>query len=125
MNAVHTLRKSGVKVNITHYRVVDTGVKNSRKKVLPMHVIREKGWQPFIQAKGGKTEVTLSYDNFSVTASAECSRKDAYIRKYGLKVGMERALATINPLLANIPSINEEINLLINTLSHSSESKTV
>jgi hypothetical protein len=122
MNIVYALRKSGAKVRVTHYRVVDTGAFDSRKKTLPMHEIRRLGWQPYILAHGGKTEVTLDLGGQTISSISECSKKDAYIRKYGLEVAMERALSHISPILRSGGDVIKEFSVMSKILSPTNES---
>lgn len=102
---VKSLRQQKYKIRVTHYRLVKAGAKFAMKgkpDLLPMHEIQTRNFQYAILAKGGKVVVELtSPNNVSVSAEAECSKKDVYVKKEGVKLALERALDKLNSNLTD------------------------
>lgn len=79
MMTVHKLRKAGFKVQVRHFRCYDDDINT------PL-------------SKGGSTEVLITYPpqegigTCSVVGIAECSPKDNFDRKRGVRIALGRAL---------------------------------
>jgi hypothetical protein len=94
MNRVHSLRKSGNKVSVTHRRRYFDPV-NQRWAVLSRY---ERSLSPLpefvtVDQHGGETEVTLrTKDGRELRSIAKCSKKDAYVRSIGLNFALDGLL---------------------------------
>jgi hypothetical protein len=78
MLTVHELRKRGYKVKVNHTRRLEI-----------------KSWQKDVfSPRGGVTEVIISDNSGSIlgAAAAQCSKKDNFNRKRGVRIALGRAL---------------------------------
>lgn len=93
---IHSLRLQGFRVNINHYRFI--GNPKKKHNLTSYFHIREQGWQSRITAKGGLTtvEVCDTDDKPVYNAEARCSRSDAFCRKAGLRICLERIEQQMN-----------------------------
>jgi hypothetical protein len=87
METVETLRKKGYKVAVYHTRRYD------HKLIQPM------------LAKGGRTEVVITTPKGdTVEGQARCSKCDAYDKKVGVRIALQRALDKLaNPKKVEAP----------------------
>jgi len=85
---ISTLRKSGVKAFVTHYRF-------DRKdgQLYPKNVI-ENGAD--IDPRGGKVEVKLVKGDKTVIGVAKCSSLDVFNKREGLNKALGRALGKLS-----------------------------
>lgn len=97
MNTVQELRKSGYKVLVNHLRYPARVTKNTSKrqsqkiKLENVYALTENGLgiSPF----GGKTTLDIvSPDGATYHSDAECSVKDVYNKRLGIKIALGRAL---------------------------------
>jgi hypothetical protein len=91
MNRVHSLRKSGNKVSVTHRRRYFDPV-NRRWSVLSRYERALAPLPDFVTAdvRGGETEVSLrTKEGRELTAVAKCSKKDIYVRSVGLNTALD------------------------------------
>lgn len=91
MNRVHSLRKSGNKVSVTHRRRYFDPV-NKRWSVLSRYERALAPLPDFVTAdvRGGETEVSLrTKEGRELTAVAKCSKKDIYVRSVGLNTALD------------------------------------
>ena len=85
---IQELRQKKYKVRVTHKRLIRYVEK---PLLVPLFEIREKLWQNLILPKGGETIIeATSTDNKEYVAVAECSLKDSYNNKIGLKIALGR-----------------------------------
>lgn len=98
MSTVEQLRKNGYKVRVSHYRWLDMGSYQgingaalmSRREAEADNIT----WNPDV--KGGETIVEVtSPEGLTVRAIAECSEKDTFNRKMGLRIALGRALISL------------------------------
>jgi len=91
MNRVHSLRKSGNKVSVTHRRRYFDPV-NKRWTLLSRY---ERSLAPlpnFVtpDVRGGETEVCIrTKDGRELRSVAKCSKKDVYVRSVGLNTALD------------------------------------
>lgn len=77
------LRRTGYKVQVNHYRYYGN-------KLLQKYEV-QYGSQP--NSKGGMTTIKITTpENWELNGFAECSEKDAYNRKLGVKIALNRAM---------------------------------
>jgi hypothetical protein len=99
MNRVHSLRKSGNKVSVTHRRRYFDPV-NKRWTLLSRYERSLAPLPAFVQpdVRGGETEVCLrTKDGLEVKSVAKCSKKDVYVRSVGLNSALDGLLKeTVN-----------------------------
>ena len=94
MNRVHSLRKSGNKVSVTHRRRYFDPV-NNRWAVLSRY---ERSLTPLpdfvsVDVRGGETEVSLrTKEGRELKSVAKCSKKDVYVRSIGLNTALDQLL---------------------------------
>lgn len=115
MNTTHTiesLRKSGHKVRVTHYRAAMTTVNyltelvNQRRMkardasdalVSSLRRVTKQGKKAReydeLSHMGGKTIIEVTKDGVTHKAEAQCSIKDAFNRKLGNKICLARLAA--------------------------------
>lgn len=88
MTTVAQLRQEGWKVRVTHYRYSKFDNKLYRQDQF------EKYARSISMAeRGGRTEISLtSPSGVSATGVAECSKKDNYNKKLGVRIALNRAL---------------------------------
>jgi hypothetical protein len=94
MNRVHSLRKAGNKVSVTHRRRYFDPV-NRRWSMLSRYERSLAPLPEFVSAdvRGGETEVTLrTKDGRELRSVAKCSKKDAYVRSVGLNFALDGLL---------------------------------
>ena len=94
MNRVHSIRKSGNKVSVTHRRRYFDPV-NRRWSVLSRYERALAPLPDFVTAdvRGGETEVSLrTKDGRELTSVAKCSKKDIYVRSVGLNTALDGLL---------------------------------
>lgn len=94
---IQQLRENGYKVRVGHYRFFGAASKksqpvlHSRKNPLP----ETEGVN--VNPLGGRTEVEITTpDGDNLKGVAECSVKDHYNRKLGIKIAVARALHVKN-----------------------------
>ena len=79
------LRRTGYKVRVNHYRYYGN-------KLLQKFEV-QYGSQP--NSRGGMTAIEITTpENWKLSGYAECSEKDAYNRKLGVKIALNRAMTT-------------------------------
>lgn len=94
MNRVHSLRKLGNKVRVTHRRRYFDPV-NNRWAMLSRY---ERSLTPLpdfvsVDVRGGETEVSIRTNSgVEIKAVAKCSKKDIYVRSVGLNSALDRLL---------------------------------
>lgn len=94
MNRVHSLRKSGNKVRVTHRRRYFDPV-NRRWTLLSRYERALAPLPSFVTAdvRGGETEVSLrTKEGRELTSVAKCSKKDIYVRSVGLNTALDGLL---------------------------------
>lgn len=85
---VHALRKAGFKLRVTHRRPK----KNEMNRLYTYGEVAIDEYYQF-SPKGGSTTVELRKpDGTEIRAEAVCSKKDAFNRKQGLQIALERAV---------------------------------
>lgn len=92
---VETLRKSGYKVRVNHYRNVSANARTNGQMTLTLFRQGDKVLSRNITAKGGKTEIHLTFKDKTVTGTAECSIKDGYNKKIGVAKALGRAMSNL------------------------------
>lgn len=108
---VELLRQAGYKVRVNHYRFVkhrseyDTVYSmnhgKSRIELLALFTIKALNLQDQIVSHGGLVDVeVLCPDGVEVVGRSECSAKDWYCNKIGVKIALSRALAEYEKLVA-------------------------
>lgn len=94
MNRVHSLRKSGNKVSVTHRRRYFDPV-NKRWAVLSRY---DRALAPLpefvvVDVRGGETEVSVRMKSGrEFVYVAKCSKKDIYVRSVGLNAALDGVL---------------------------------
>lgn len=95
---VHQLRKQGWKVKVGHHRRLFRYNPETGKKKTVTVVLKE--WEEqypdfFLDARGGFTQVTITVPNYEsdLVGISECSEKELYSKKVGLKKALARALS--------------------------------
>lgn len=94
MNRVHSLRKLGYKVSVTHRRRYFDPV-NRRWSMLSRY---ERALAPLtdfvtVDVRGGETEVSIrTKAGQELTSVAKCSKKDVYVRSVGLNAALDGLL---------------------------------
>lgn len=91
MNRVHSLRKSGNKVSVTHRRRYFDPV-NRRWTMLSRYERALAPLPEFVTAdvRGGETEVSLrTKEGRELKSVAKCSKKDIYVRSVGLNTALD------------------------------------
>jgi hypothetical protein len=98
---VHELRKAGYKVKVGHFRNFfkynpQTGKKTSVYNIL-FSEWKESYSDFYLNTKGGRTLVTIKPPNSSeeYEGSIECSIEERYVKNFGTKRAIARALAKI------------------------------
>ena len=93
---VHSLRKSGYKVHINHYRYIDNP--NEEHNLTSYFHIRNEKWQDRVQVKGGLTTVEILDKDLKPLhmVEARCSKKDAFCRKVALDICLGRLQQVMN-----------------------------
>ena len=94
MNRVHSLRKSGNKVSVTHRRRYFDPV-NKRWSMLSRYERSLAPLPDFVTAdvRGGETVVSVRTPfGFEFTSVAKCSKKDVYVRSVGLNNALDGIL---------------------------------
>lgn len=88
--SVNLLRRAGFGVKVRHYRFYDRPVLGGwQRELLPMSYELPSGEQPC--PRGGMTQVALTFPSGKIVfAQANCSPKDPYNRKHGVKVCLGR-----------------------------------
>ncbi len=93
---VELVQKAGFRVYIQHHRyALDIDTSKDNIVLIPLHKIpKEYRIGGTILSKGGKTEVEIvdKKSNFSMLASANCSRVDPYVKNEGIKLALTRCL---------------------------------
>ena len=105
MNRVHSLRKSGNKVSVTHRRRYFDPV-NRRWSMLSRYERALAPLPDFVTAdvRGGETEVSLrTKDGRELTSVAKCSKKDIYVRSVGLNTALDGLLFEATKLVTAFP----------------------
>ena len=97
-HTVESLRKSGYKVRVTHYR---------HKRKLPYEKQDKQYYRQSneinyqdIGPRGGKTVVEIldTQSGLERTGEAICSIKDAYVKKFGVQKAINRAMGIEEPV---------------------------
>lgn len=92
MKTVEELRKSGYKVRVTHYRYVNS----TPRLLLPNFAIKLNNAQDLLNARGGRTVVEVTTPNrVTYTGVADCSEKEIFNNKEGVRVALERAYSEL------------------------------
>jgi hypothetical protein len=91
---VQGVRNMGHKVNVFHLRRYERDVMGGKVvELLPACCVPE-GKMPL--SKGGLTAVKITFEDGSdVTGFAECSNSEAYNRKRGVRIALNRAVASM------------------------------
>lgn len=88
---VEQLQAAGIKVILKHYRMAEQRPPKNRQDVLLYGLLGTR-----MATKGGKTEITLlAPDGYWSKGEARCSRKDAYSKKAGYVLAVNRALSEL------------------------------
>lgn len=93
-NLCKQLRQAGNRVYVTHYREYFELV-NGRPVIVPhaTHELADKKDVKYALPKGGMTEVKVTTrSGKEFVAVADCSVKENYCRKTGVRVALERLL---------------------------------
>ena len=86
MQTIKSIRQSGNKIRVLHYRAV-----RNMKDFATIHEIRKNKWQDEILSRGGKTVLELTTpDGKDFTAEAVCSKKDGFCRKTAISIAIGR-----------------------------------
>jgi hypothetical protein len=94
-NFVATLRRSGIKIRVRHYRwVVDESDLDESDSPKFLALIQEDNRRDFIiLGRGGRTEVDVTMQNGeSFSDYAICSEEDTYNKRLGVYLAATRAL---------------------------------
>lgn len=96
---VQELRKQGYKIRVSHQRFYNFG---GKRQLISNFLVKVQknfylGTEPLklndALSKGGRTTVWITdQQGVSVTAIADCSKKDHYNKKVGLSIALGRAL---------------------------------
>lgn len=91
---VHSLRKQGIKVRVSHMRVYRAVLTFADKNAAQLEFLQRT--QPVgydLQAKGGTTIVTISDGKGNnYIGSSKCHEDDHYVRRQGLNRAVGRAV---------------------------------
>ena len=91
---IHELRKSGWKVRVHHFRYYYRTLIPSNDRIFTVG-------QPL--PKGGLTKIELTSPlGTQYLGQAECSKKDSFNRKLGVKIALGRALSTISEMAKDV-----------------------
>lgn len=94
--SVQLVKEAGFKLFINHYRYLVTEEDEFGNTLVlkPLADLREHLLQYYITAKGGVTfaEIICPETGYSITANAECSKQDVYVRRVGINYALRRAL---------------------------------
>ena len=91
MNTVKELRQNGYKVRVTHYRYYK--VYGGDKKLRAKHELNGVCEHSNVLPNGGKTEITVvTPENKEFSGVSVCNRIDAFIKREGTRLALERAL---------------------------------
>jgi hypothetical protein len=94
---VHELRKLGLKVRVSHYRLFYrfcewTGIR--LEKVCYGNRYQDTLGEWMLSPRGGKTEVLITdKEGVDYYGDAYCSKKDSYVKAFGRKKALLRAYA--------------------------------
>ena len=89
---IHSLRKAGNKVRVTHFRMTLDGRLQPRR-LFTNDSVKTKGHNPYLTPKGGKTLIEITTpDGLELVGEAHCSLEDNFNRKYGINKALGRAL---------------------------------
>jgi len=117
MNRVHTLRKAGNKVSVTHRRRYFDPV-NKRWTMLSRYERSLAPLPDFVTAdvRGGETEVSLrAKDGRELKSVAKCSKKDIYVRSVGLNIALDglvfEATKPVECFVVTNPGVFTQLNL--------------
>lgn len=97
---VHELRKSGLKVKLSHHRKFfryDPFTGKKHEVVVPWHLKEVEFKDYFLDARGGETHVIITDPNKTeegLTGVSVCSNDDHFCRKDGIKKAIARALGS-------------------------------
>lgn len=93
MNTVASLRQSGCKVRVSHFRLVKANNTTDlmATNLMSMREIKENNLQNFILPKGGLTKVEITdLNNKNYEVTAKCNPIDSYNRKIAVKICLGR-----------------------------------
>jgi hypothetical protein len=106
MITVHQLRKAGNRVRITHARRYFDPNTNRWYMLSRFERINSAGVLPKVNPAphGGKTTIELTTkDGKDIVAVADCSKKDAFNRKAGIELALNRLLNQANQMNVSLP----------------------
>lgn len=90
MKTIQSLRQEGNKVRVMHERYV-SATSFGAPYLMPLHKIRENGWQNTILSTGGKTTIQLTTkDGRDFESVAKCCPKDSFNRHVALNKAVGR-----------------------------------
>ena len=93
---VQAVKNAGFKLFINHYRYLIKGEDafGQTLALKPLAELRQNLLQYHITARGGMTfaEIVDPETGYSITATANCSKQDVYIRRVGIEYALRRAL---------------------------------
>lgn len=101
--SVHELRKNGYKIRVIHKRYYSSYgnlYTTGHVELLTRRdadLLISDGIKIFILPKGGFTKVEITTpDGRNLDGQSECSIKDSFNRKLGLKIALNRAMAAFS-----------------------------
>lgn len=94
-HTIHSLRKAGNKLRIRHYRNVVPSDLTPPKLALVTKEAKKARMFRDIRPRGGRTEIDLTNQSgVNITVHADCSKKDPFNRKLGLRICINRLVAS-------------------------------
>jgi predicted metal-dependent phosphotriesterase family hydrolase len=99
---VYDVRKTGVKVTVNHHRLFykfDSRTGQKHSIICSWGVATNNFSDYHLCAKGGKTIVTITDSKGEYVGVSVCSENDVYVKRFGTKKALARALAEYNQSL--------------------------
>lgn len=98
MNTIKSLELTGHRVEVTQLRYFNRKDKNKPPVMLPTHLGKKLGLK--ILPRGGLTVVVARGGDFPKIGAAECSDKDNFDHKIGLRIALQRLVPSNKDALA-------------------------
>lgn len=91
---VQSLRKSGYKIRVTHYRWIMQNIDENHEALFPKRKYDKLG--KLVNPKGGETQIDVTTpDNRDFSQTVKCHIKDSYNKKIGVQIALGRIFKII------------------------------